>query len=201
MHHAQTHWQPERNAQAHDAYAWSGRLAHLAKKQQWFHYIAEIIRELRSLGYCVFICVCFQCKFVFRIKYQGIHMSFLPDSVKKSLSLVVHWNCLAGRHFPLQTPDMCVYVSVCVWPPEVNIQFYFIRGKLVNSTNMASVVTLFPPVWLRKSQLMVTEVTVRWIADYVITRSTWLITHWHTDKDVTALCTGVLVRIWDQVLL
>lgn len=46
-------WQPECNMQAHDAYAWSRRLAYLAVKQQWFHYYVEIIRELRSLD-----CVC-----------------------------------------------------------------------------------------------------------------------------------------------
>lgn len=46
---AQRHWQPECSTRAHDAYAWSRRLARFVEKQQWFHYIAEIIRELRSL--------------------------------------------------------------------------------------------------------------------------------------------------------
>lgn len=56
VHHAQTHWQLERKAWAHDACAWSWTLAHFAEKQQWLHYFAEIIRELRSLGVCVCVC-------------------------------------------------------------------------------------------------------------------------------------------------
>lgn len=57
VHHVQPHWQPEHNAWAHDAYAWSRGLAHLVGKQQWFHYIAEIIRAKVTWS-CVCVCSC-----------------------------------------------------------------------------------------------------------------------------------------------